>query len=169
VPSAAFQSVSPLTEDTPRGPATTLSHLAPADTANTPLVHEKVALPVVGATVSVTARSDPEIVSTALALQALVPTVQFNAVAAQSNGAAVTQVDEVAGLQLPFVQRNLATPVVGPATSCKDALAPDVAASADALHALAPTVQVKFVEGQSASTAAQVAAVGPVHTPLLHA
>jgi hypothetical protein len=135
---------------------------------HTPLLHEKLAAPVVGAVVSESAAMAPEAVDTAVALQTLVPTVQLNA---PEHGAAATgtaHVVEVAAPHAPLEQEKVAAPVVGAVVSLSTALKPDAVAADVALQVLAPTVQLKGLAAQPTGALHVVAVAGP-QAPLLQA
>jgi hypothetical protein len=135
---------------------------------HTPLVHVKLAAPVVGAVVSDKAAVAPEAVEAAVALHTLAPTLQLNA---PEHGAAATgtaQVAEVAAPHTPLEHENVAAPVVGAVVSDSTALAPEAVAADVALHVLAPTVQLKVLAVQPTG-AVQVAPVAAPQTPLVQA
>jgi hypothetical protein len=103
LPIGAVHNASPLADDTPRGPLAALQ-VPPDGAAQTPLVQETTAVPVVGAVVSDNEYEAPDAVNAASALHVLVPTVQLKACAAQATGAGAAQVAEAGALHVPFVQ-----------------------------------------------------------------
>jgi hypothetical protein len=141
-------------------------HVAPVAAPQTPLVHAKLAAPVVGAVVSDNRAVAPEAVDTAVALHTLEPTLQLNAPVQGAAATGTAQVAEVAAPHVPLVQANVAAPVVGVIVSASTALAPDTVAAEVALQVLPPTVQLKAVAAQSTG-AVQVAPVAAPHTPLV--
>jgi hypothetical protein len=135
---------------------------------HTPLVHAKLAAPVVGAATSDRAAVAPEAVDAAVALHTLAPTLQLRS---PEQGAAATgtaQVAEVAAPQAPLVQANVAAPVLGAVVSDNTALTPEAVATDEASHLLPPTVQLKGLAAQPTG-AEQVVPVAEPHTPLLQA
>jgi hypothetical protein len=140
-------------------------HEALVGAPHAPLLHEKLAAPVVGAAVSETSAAAPDVVATAVPSHVLVPTFQLTGPAAQPTGA--LQVAPVAAPQTPLLQEKVAAPVVGAPASVSIALAPSAVAVAAASHVLLPTVQLSAA-ALHATGAVQETLVGAPHTPLLH-
>jgi hypothetical protein len=92
-----------------------------ADNATTPAVHVAVAVPVVGATKSLTLTADPLAPPAYDAVHELAPTVQLTDAAMQAAGKLHVP-DAVA---TPFVQEAVAEPVVGAVTSKTVVLVPE--------------------------------------------
>jgi hypothetical protein len=138
---------------------------------HTPLVHAKLAAPVVGAVTSDNAAVAPDAADAAVALHTFAPTLQLKS---PEQGAGAVQVALVAAPHAPLLQMNVAAPVVGANVSDSNALAPDAVNAALALQALTPTVQVNAPEHAAAAVrvvtpvneVAQAAPVVPV-TPLV--
>jgi hypothetical protein len=151
--------------------ATGAVHETPVAAPHTPLVHAKLAAPVVGAVTSDKAAVAPEAVDAAVALHTFAPTLQLKA---PEHGAGAVQVALVAAPHAPLLQINVAAPVVGAKVSDANALAPEAVDAAVALQTLAPTVQVTAPEHAAAAVkvvtpvneVAQAARVVPV-TPLV--
>jgi predicted ArsR family transcriptional regulator len=102
---AAAHRASPFNVEMPRGPEAAVAQVADAGALHTPLVHRELAAPVVGAVVSDNAANTPDAAAATDAVHVLAPTVQLNAVAAQSatTGAGAVQVAELACPQVPLV------------------------------------------------------------------
>jgi hypothetical protein len=152
----------------PAAQATGALHETPVGVPHTPLVHAKLAAPVVGAVVSDKRAVAPEAVDAAVALQTLVPTLQLRAPVHGAAATGTAQVAEVAAPQAPLVQENVAAPVVGAVVSDSSALAPEAVATGVALHVLAPTAQLKGLAAHGAG-AVHVALVAAPHKPLVQA
>jgi hypothetical protein len=149
-----------------QGPATTaVAQVAEVAVLQAPLVHEKVAAPVVGDSVSFNTVEPPEAVEPTAASQVLPPTVQLKEPAAQ--GAGDVQLALVAAPHVPFVHAKLAAPVVGADRSDRVVLWPDTVAGATASQILPPTVQLSAPAAQGAGVV-HVAEVGTPHAPLVH-
>jgi hypothetical protein len=98
----AVQLMSPAGQDA--GGVTAVAQVVDAGALQAPLLQEYDAAPVVGAEVSCNTAVEPEVVSAAVELQVLVPTVQLKAVAAHEVGAGITQVADAGALHAPLLQ-----------------------------------------------------------------
>jgi hypothetical protein len=139
--------------------------VAPGATNHAPLVHAKLAAPVVGAVASVSAALKPEAVALAAPSQVLPPTVQLSAPAAHAMGAVHDVL--VAAPHAPLLQAKLAAPVVGAVLSVSTALAPEAVAPAVASQVLPLTVQLRGPAAQAIG-AVQLAPGATAHAPLVH-
>lgn len=148
--------------------ATGALHETPVGAPHTPLVHAKLAAPVVGAVVSDKMAVAPEAVDAAVALHTLAPTLQLRAPVHGAAATGTAHVAEVAAPQVPLVHANVAAPVVGAVVSDSSALAPEAVAADVALHVFAPTVQLNGLAAQAVG-AVQVALVAAPHTPFVQA
>jgi hypothetical protein len=170
-PNHSFHKTLPLIEEIPLGPLAAVQ-VADVGALHTPLVHEKEAVPVVGAIESVNAADAPDAVARAAALQVLVPTVQLKALAAQSaGGGGALQLGVVGALQVPLVQVNDAAPEFGPVALDNAKVAPEADDDADAPQVLPPTVQLNALAAQFTGAGTTHVAPGAAapHTPLVQA
>jgi hypothetical protein len=155
-----------------RGPAaqaTGALQETPVGVPHTPLVHAKVAAPVVGAVVSDKSAVAPELVDAAVALHTFAPTLQLSGPLHAAAATGTAQVAEVAAPQTPLVHENVAAPVVGAVVSDSSALTPEAVAAGVALHVLPFTVQLKGLAAQAAGAVHVAPAAAAPHTPFVQA
>lgn len=119
----------------------------PGDTEKVPLLQVALALPVVGATLSVNVVEALFAVAAAVAVHVELPTVQDSDWEAQPTGAVVEQAAEET-VNAPLEQLAVAVPVSGPVVSARLAALPLPVAGAVAVHVELPTVQDKACDVQ---------------------